>query len=418
MHNISTPSDDGDSSDVNAKQREEVARLGDDQIIKNVDGTVYNPFTPSNGYVFTFNCFCCIIGLLASARVVYKSVVTCNGSGWRPRHVLLLGTIISCILTVLVHCFIPLIYFLWPNGGLCRFFVAVYRLPYVAFLFNIFLALIDRYVAVTRSTWHRTEITRKHCLIWLSLFNLLLAMAVKWSFIAQVDSVECAFHFKHGVTLVAIILVLFVLCTVFLIAVFVATWRQLPRAARTIPIPTLPPTPVALPFKILIDNQQPPPPINPAEIEYVPLRDLLPPTSAAVSVTEEETQPSSSQGTVNASEATLHKMELKVTKYFLFTLLPLFLIVIPCLIFGIFFLLTLYFNPLYSNLAGLVSYIHLFSLLPSLHVVIYPLANLFLNKEISFSFCCCHIPSLFCHPTPQQQLNDSNQDLICVLSPL
>ncbi len=133
-------------------------------------------------------------------------------------------------------------------------------------------------MAITRSTFHRTVITRKHCCIWLSLPYLLFAIALKRSFIAQLDSVECAFHFKHGVTLVLIILVLFVLCTVSLVAVFLATWYQLPRAARAIPVPT-----------VRAEDQ----PINPAEIEYVPLRDLLQPTAAASPVVEEKATRSS-----------------------------------------------------------------------------------------------------------------------------
>ena len=232
------------------------------QIILNADGTVYNPLASQNsGAIFTFNCICLIIGLLASARVIYKTVVTCNEGRWRPCHVILIGAIVSCIFNLLVNCFIPIIYSFWPNDDLCRLFVIFFRLPYVTFIFNIFLLLVDRYVAVTRSTWHRSKLSKMHCVIWLSLLNLLLAMAIKWSFIAQVESIDCGLNFLHGLTIILAIIVLIVLCAGLLVAVFIVTWRQLPQAARAIPV--LHPSAPRL-QQLSVDEQ--PPPVNLADI--------------------------------------------------------------------------------------------------------------------------------------------------------
>jgi hypothetical protein len=197
-------------------------------------GTVYNPFGQRNGYIFLFNCICCVVGIYASCRVIKRLVTTCRKDAWRPRHVIIFGTIVSCIMTLLVQCFIPSIYYVWPDDDdyLCRIFVVFFRLPYVLFLFNVLLSFVDRYVAVTRSIWHRKKLTIKHCIIWLSSLNGLLAIGVKWSFITNVLSVECAIHPIHGLTIFLAIFILFILCTVFLVAIFIITWRQLPRAAR------------------------------------------------------------------------------------------------------------------------------------------------------------------------------------------
>jgi len=147
------------------------------QVLYNSDGSVYNPIGPlNNSYVFFFNCTCLVIGLFASVKVIHKLVVNCNDDGWRPRHILVIGNIISCILTLLVHCLIPSIYFYWPQVVICQFFVAVYRLPYIQFLFNLLLSLIERYVAVTRSVWHRTKLNILHCIFWLLFLGLLLAL--------------------------------------------------------------------------------------------------------------------------------------------------------------------------------------------------------------------------------------------------
>ena len=109
-------------------------------------------------------------------------------------------------------------------------------------------------------------------------------------------------------------------------------------------------------------------------------------------------------------------MELEVTKHFFLTLLPLLIIVIPYLVFW--FSMMPYFHTMiprgsnYVEQTNLVSYIAYVALLPSVHVVIYPLANLYINKEISFS---CHIILCFCRSSnsdntthPATHDNDKN----------
>jgi len=112
-----------------------------------------------------------------------------------------------------------------------------------------------------------------------------------------------------------------------LIAVFIATCRQLPTAARAIPVPFNPPPVAAQPA--IINNaqtnalQQEP---NPADIVYVPLIDLLPPPTAAAA------PPATENGiqarTVDVSSSHLQQMELEVTKHFLLTFIPIALLVL------------------------------------------------------------------------------------------
>ena len=384
------------------------------QVFLNADGSVYNPFGPLNIWVFYFNCFCLTTGLYASYKVLKRVVVTCREDSWRPRHVLFVASIVACILTLLTHCLIPAVYYWWQNDDLlCRVFIALYRLPYIQFLFNLFLAVLDRLVAVTRSIWHRTKLTIYQCIGWLSFLNCLLGVAVKWSFISNVLPVECAFQFIHGLTISITIFVMFTLCTGFFIALFIITWRQLPRAARAIPIPSITLRSSDPPIE---KQQQPPPstPINPVDIEYVPLKDLLPPTDAVAaagatasvpsSALDEENQPSSlvlllcqrttsnsrslmSSSSFVSSSINLRRMELLVTKHFLFTIVPLFLVVIPYLVFWMYIVIFVYFNPQDPIASTLISYIPYFVLLPSLHALLYPLANLLLKEEIGS--CCC-----------------------------
>ena len=56
-------------------------------------------------------------------------------------------------------------YYLSLNDGICVFYVSVVGLPYSVFFLNIFLPLIDRYVAITRPLWYRDNVTIRGVLI-------------------------------------------------------------------------------------------------------------------------------------------------------------------------------------------------------------------------------------------------------------
>ena len=340
------------------------------------------------------------------------------------------------MLTLLTHCFIPSVYYVWPDDDyLCRVFVALFCLPYIQFLFNLYMSIMDRYVAVTRSIWHRTAFTLNQCIVWLSILNGLLAILVKWSFLSLYVSLECAIHPVHGLTILLAILVLFILCTGFFIAVFVVTWRHLKRDAAAAAAAA---TPVATaPSSMLTMQQTSTNHPAAADIEYVALKDLLPSTStapssvlgprnddddggggnesinAAATTTNHErpimmsppstttTRNSSSASSSSSSSSTstgssLRRMELQVTKHFLVTLLPLFVIVCPLFVFGVLTAAYSYLAPDSATFATLMSYIPHFGLLPTIHVVIYPVANLIFNKEINGGGSCSSSLSSFC----------------------
>jgi hypothetical protein len=231
-------------------------------------------------------------------------------------------------------------------------------------------------------------------------------------YIGQFESVECAYQFTHGLTIFLSIFVLFILNTVILFAVFIATWRQLPTAARAIPVPFI--RPVAQP---VIDNalcvlQQEP---NPVDFEYVPLRDLLPISVIAVNKDASDEEKAAAKSTSSvvddvSSATTLRRMELEVTKHFLFTFIPLAVVIIPCLILGYFILVNLYYHQTEPISPYLLPYLPYLNLLPSVHVFIYPVTNLFLNKEISFSCCCVFSCWRFCYTQNINTFKPSQQN--------
>jgi hypothetical protein len=74
-----------------------------------------------------------------------------------------------------------------------------YCIPYLQFLFNLFLSLVDRYIAITRSVWHRTKLAKRRAFGWLVLIHLTLALIFKWFFIVGFVEIDCVIRFVHAV---------------------------------------------------------------------------------------------------------------------------------------------------------------------------------------------------------------------------
>ena len=362
------------------------------------EGEIYKPLGPHNWFIFVFNVICCLLGLPANVRVITKLLaVTRKDVAWRPRHALLLTTIATCIFILVAQCVIPCVYYWWRNETLCLVFMFLYCIPYLQFLFNLLLCLVDRYVAITRSVWHRAKIAKLRAFGWLFLIHLSLALIFKWFFIAGFVAIDCAIHFVHATTVGVTFTLLFVLCTGFLVAVFVLTWRNLPRASRVIRA-----------AQFFSSNNVSSDRERQEEIELLPLAAdaaaagrIIPSQSSSSSRKSSNSSSRSDAMSVHVSPGHLRRLELEVTKQFLFTFVPLFAIFVICLFFSLYLIpMCLYFDSNGPTCRKLISYIPYMDMVMPLHALLYPVANLLFNKELlsAFSFpfhcsngyyCCC-----------------------------
>jgi len=107
-----------------------------------------------------------------------------------------------------------MVYYLSPSEETCRFYVTVVGLPYVIFFLNLLLALIDRYLVITRSLWHRDNVTIRGVFIVQISLTMALCFALKAVYIFEVVPLRCEIQLIHGKIVGLTLLILFISCLV------------------------------------------------------------------------------------------------------------------------------------------------------------------------------------------------------------
>ena len=132
----------------------------------------------------------------------------------KPRNIFLLG-IIFCNLLTLVPAFIEIIYWVLPVEFVCQSYVAVVGLPNNISLWNMLLALIDRYVAIQYPIWHREKVTVCRVIYFLLFSSVFLSFLQKFVFIFGFELLRCAMWSPiHSKVVGFTMAVLFVLCVI------------------------------------------------------------------------------------------------------------------------------------------------------------------------------------------------------------
>jgi len=109
----------------------------------------------------------------------------------KSRYILWLGILMASILTL----FTILLEFLasqWKNETICKAFVSLTGIGYTWLLFNLLLALIDRYAAIAHSFWYRkNKVTVSRVLIAQLSGLLLIILIIKLPFISGQVPLTC-----------------------------------------------------------------------------------------------------------------------------------------------------------------------------------------------------------------------------------
>lgn len=171
-----------------------------------------------NPIILVSHLICCFIGIPLNAFIAI-TIVYQRRLRRKPRNVFLLGLILSN-LYAFVPAFIELTYFHFPSVTLCRVYVAVVGLPYVTFLINVFLALVDRYTALTHPLWHRRRITVRRVVIWQFLCTLLVSVTYKFPYVAMIIPLECEVQFIQVKLIAFSLLALTLTCVIAQVIVY------------------------------------------------------------------------------------------------------------------------------------------------------------------------------------------------------
>ena len=164
-------------------------------------------------YMDTFLCVthltCGFIGL--PMNILLLSFIVHSRRLHKPRNIVWLGIVFSNII-ILLNRLLELCAFVFQDETLCRIFIFMVGLPYAALLLNLFLALVDRYVAFKYSLWYKRQVRIHYIVIGQIAANLLLIFVAKFSYIFRLNSVDCNVNSTDGIEVSVVIHILIILC--------------------------------------------------------------------------------------------------------------------------------------------------------------------------------------------------------------
>lgn len=131
----------------------------------------------------------------------------------KPRNVLWLG-VTFCNLFTLLTILIEFLAYHMQNALICLIFVSITGVAYTCLLFNLLLALIDRYAAIVHPLWHRQKVTVRWVVVGQSISFIFVVLLIKFPFIAHFSLPECDFYPVHAKIIAVCNFILFVLCIV------------------------------------------------------------------------------------------------------------------------------------------------------------------------------------------------------------
>ncbi|EFX79837.1 hypothetical protein DAPPUDRAFT_319280 [Daphnia pulex] len=148
----------------------------------------------------------------------------------KPRNVLWLGVTCFNLLTLLTI-LIEFVAYHTQNNVVCLVFVSVTGVAYTSILFNLLLALIDRYAAIVHPIWHRQNVTVRWVVIGQSIGFVLIVVVIKFPFIAQLAPPYCGYYPVHAKLIAVTNFSLFLSCIVAQMTVYFKT-RQYFNSSR------------------------------------------------------------------------------------------------------------------------------------------------------------------------------------------
>lgn len=207
--------------------------IGDQgDILLDKDGEVFNPIEIRDPVLITLKFVCCFIGIPLNLSIAV-TIIRHRRLHRKPRNIFLLGIIFS-YLSFFIAPIIELIYWAtFPLEFLCHAYVAIVPLPHFFLLWNMFLALADRFVAINYPLLHREKMTICLACFLVSFTSILLAFSIKFVFIFRLAPLRCVVWLSRVKLLLVLLAVLFVSCTALNFVVYRQT-KTLLRQCRTL----------------------------------------------------------------------------------------------------------------------------------------------------------------------------------------
>lgn len=147
-----------------------------DDVVK-FNGTVQHPIH-SNGVCLVLHIFTFIVGVPLNLFVAFF-LVRLRRLRRKPRNIFSLGLILSNF-SAFVPVVVEFTYLHFPEEDICRVYVTFVGLPYVLFMANALMSLVDRYAAIAHPLWHKRWVTVPFAIWSLLIGSLLVAILYKY----------------------------------------------------------------------------------------------------------------------------------------------------------------------------------------------------------------------------------------------
>ena len=318
-------------------------------VVRKLDCSVLHPLSVNAPFAIVLGLICAF-GFPLNFEIIYR-IVYDKVLRRKSRYVIQLFSTASSLLTFLTNV-VQICYFVFrrfdqASEHLCWIYVSIIGLSQGTFFLNLLASLIDSFVSTNFSNWHKKKVTPRRVVFGLSVLNLALIVAMKWVFIGQGLPIVCAIQVLHARNVQIPTISLFISSIFFLFLNFFSVWRLLPRASRANPTANR--------------RQQ-----QPEEIE---MRQV----GAALAVIDEADEQES-------IHSPLRRLELKTTKLFLFTIIPLLLFPLPPIIFAMSCFYSSHPSGYCQDLTWIIPYIPIAF---CLYTLVGPIMNLLFNKDFA-----------------------------------
>ena len=132
---------------------------------------------------------------------------------YKPQNVIWLGVTLSNLFTLLT--IVIELWFYYTNSVIaCLLFVSVTGIAYSCLLYNLLLALLERFALIKRSLWHQKRVTVATTIITQVAGCTVLILLIKWPLIIGFDAFDCRMPMLQAQILVVITVLLVFFCLV------------------------------------------------------------------------------------------------------------------------------------------------------------------------------------------------------------
>ena len=183
-----------------------------------------------NAFLFMTKFLSCFFGIPPNMFIAIV-VIRLRRLHSKPRNIFLLGIIFSNLFTF-VPAFMEMIYWVLPLEIVCQAYVAVVGLPNMILLWNMLLALVDRYVAIQYPIWHREKVTVRRVIYFLLFSSAFLIFLLKFVYIFGFAPLRCEIWFVHATIAGWTLIILFISCVIINFIVYRQT-KTLLQKTRT-----------------------------------------------------------------------------------------------------------------------------------------------------------------------------------------